>query len=87
MADVHGYGIVRSDCLFIPYLLINLVYGEYLACVFHQKQQNIVLNRSELDKFSVNIDLLVVIVDGESASFIYRLRRIACDIAKLHIAS
>ena len=63
MADVNGYSIIRTDGLFIPDLLIDLVNGEHLSGIFNEEQQNVIFNGSQLDEFPINGNLLVIIIN------------------------
>ena len=54
MTDMYGNGVVRADGFFIPDLLIDLVDGENLSGILDEEQKNIVLDRSQLDRFIVD---------------------------------
>ena len=41
---MYRHSVVRSDGIFVPNTLIDLVNGEDTTLVFNQKQQNTVLN-------------------------------------------
>ena len=70
MADMDRHRIVRADGFLIPDLLVNLIDGEYLACVLHQQKQDIVLDGGQLDGLPVHRHFLIVIVDLEAAALI-----------------
>ena len=70
MADMNGHRIVRSDCLLIPDLFVNLIDGEYLPRILHQEQKDVVLDGGQLNGFSVYCHFLVVIVDLKAAALI-----------------
>ena len=73
MADVYRHSVVRSDGIFVPNTLIDLVNGEDTALVFNQKQQNTVLNGSQLHRLPVHSHLPGVIVDHKSPHLVQGL--------------
>lgn len=60
--------VVRTDCLFFPDAFIDLINRKNTPLIAHQKQQNIVFNRCQLDWLSVHRNLFGLVVDHESAS-------------------
>ena len=82
---MYSHGIICANGVFIPDALINLVNRKNLALVFHQKQQDIVLNRRKLHRLVVHKHFLQIIVNDQPANLVdppVVLRR----IAKLGIA-
>ena len=65
---MDSHCIIRTDCLFFPDAFIDLINRKNTPLIAHQKQQNIVFNRSQLDWLSVHRNLFGLVVDHESAS-------------------
>ena len=65
---MYCYGVVGTDGLLIPDLLIDLVDGEYFSGILHQKQQDVVFNGGQLDLFVVYVHFLGIIVDLKAAA-------------------
>ena len=84
---MYGNCIVGADSFFIPDLLINLVNRKYLACIFYQKQENIVFNRSQLNGSAVNRYFLIVIINLKAATAIQLSKTLLGNIAQLGIAA
>ena len=53
MPDVDSNCIVSANCFFIPDFLINLTDGKYFSFIFHEKQKNVVFDRSQFDLFPI----------------------------------
>ena len=83
MADVHRDGVIRADRLLVPNRGIDVVDGEHLAGVLYKQQQNIVLDRGQLDRIAIDGDLLRVIVHDETATGIDIFARCFTHVAEL----
>lgn len=70
MADMDRYCIVCPDRFLIPYLFIYFINGKYLARILYQKQENIILDRSQLNGFSVYCNLFIIIIDLKAAALV-----------------
>ena len=84
---MNRYRIVRADGLFIPYLLVDLIDREYLARIFHQQKKDIVLNRRQLDGFSVHCHFCIVIIDLEAAALVHLPLILLRHIPQLRVSS
>ena len=67
---MYCYSIICTNGLLIPDVFINLVDGKDLSLVFHQKEQDIVLDRSKLYRFTVHGHFLGVIIHTQTAHLI-----------------
>ena len=70
MADVDGNSVICTNCVFIPDFFVNLVNRENLPRVLHEKKQDVVFDRCQLDRFAVNGDFLVLIIDHQAAALV-----------------
>ena len=84
---MNGYSIIRTDGLFIPDLLIDLVNGEHLSGIFNEEQQNVILNGSQLDKLPINGHFLVIIITCPTTPFTSLAGRLLAPIAQLGLTA
>jgi hypothetical protein len=70
VADVDRNGIIRANCVFIPDFFINLINRENFPRVLYEKKQDVVFDRCQLDRFAVNGDFLVLIIDHQAAALV-----------------
>ena len=54
--NVDRNGVVRTDRLLVPDALVDLFNRKYLAWIFYQQQENVILDRGQFDWFTLAAD-------------------------------
>ena len=56
VTDMNRNRVIRTDRFLVPDALINLLNRKYLAWIFYQQQENVVLDRGQFDWFALDAD-------------------------------
>ena len=84
---MDSYCVIRANGFLIPDLFVDLINGKYLSCVLYQKQEDIVFNRSQLNRISINCNFFVIIIDLKTATLVDLSFRLLVHVSKLCITA